>query len=464
MLNLSSRFGPMSFYRQAIAIALPVMLQQFIMSMVSLVDNFMVAGLGDISMAAVNVTNQINFIYIVIINTICQAGGIYIAQFRGAGDSDGMKQAFRFKVIFAVIVALVYFLLCWTIPRQMISMLTMGNAEQGEILSLGTTYIKLISWTLIPMSISFAIGTSFREIARPKVPLVISAAATIVNTFGNWILIFGNLGAPRLEVSGAAYATIIARVFEMVLFLAYAAKDKAPFFVGVRRIFNVHWEFFIEILYKSGMIFVSELSWVSSETIMVAMYNRRGGAEVVAGMAAGWTIANIFFLLFGGIWTVSGVLVGGSLGAGNLEEARHRAKWLKSGSVAAGIIIALPGAALSALLVPVVFSNLSAEARFNCIGLVYVILAYLPVWGFLNVQFAVSRAGGDTATGMYTDLSVNTLLFAPGAVLLSFFTSMQPVPMFALLKLTDFIKVAIASYFLKKERWVRNLTTKSARV
>jgi len=102
MRKIVSRFGPPSFYREALAIALPVMFQQFIMSMVSLIDNFMVAGLGDSSMAAVNVSGHINFIFIVIINVICQAGGIYIAQFRGASDSDGMKHAFRFKILFAL--------------------------------------------------------------------------------------------------------------------------------------------------------------------------------------------------------------------------------------------------------------------------------------------------------------------------------------------------------------------------
>jgi putative MATE family efflux protein len=456
--NFTSRFGPLSFYREAIVIALPVMLQQFIMSMVSLIDNFMVAGLGDISMAAVNVTNQINFVYIVIINTICQAGGIYIAQFRGAGDSEGMKHAFRFKVIFAVTASVVYFFLCWTIPHRMLAMMTMGNAAQQEIVTVGTGYLKLVSWALLPMALSFAVGTSFREIARPKVPLVISAAATLVNTVGNWLLIYGNLGCPRLEVSGAAYATIIARVVEVAIFLIYAAKVKAPFFVGIARLFNVHWKFFKEILFKSGMIFAAEMSWVSSETIMTAMYNRRGGAEVVAGMAAGWTIANIFFLLFGGIWIASGVLVGGALGAGKLDEARRRAEWLKSGSIVAGFVIALPGAVLSILLIPLVFSNLSAAAQTTSISLVFVVLAYLPLWGLLNVQFAISRAGGDTATGMYSDVLVNTFLFAPGAILLSLFTSLPPVPMFALLKLTDFVKLSICRHFLRKERWVKNLT------
>jgi putative MATE family efflux protein len=446
----------MNFYREALAIALPVMLQQLIMSMVSLIDNFMVAGLGDISMASVNVTNQINFIYFVILNTICQAGGMYIAQFKGANDSDGMRQAFRFKVIFAITAAVLYFTLSWTIPHKMLGMMTMGNAQQEEIVSLGSEYIKLISWTYIPMAISFSIGTSFREIARPKAPLFISAVATLVNTAGNWILIYGNLGAPRLEVKGAAYATIIARVFELAVFLVYTGKIKAPFYSMM--LFKMRWNFFAEVLAKSGMIFVSELSWISSETIMTAMYNRRGGAEVVAGMAAGFTIANIFFMLFGGIWTASGVLVGGALGAGKLDEARSRAAWLKSGSIAAGVIIALFGAIFSALLVPIVFSNLSSAARFNCMGLVYVILAYLPLWGFLNLQFAISRAGGDAATGMYTDLSVNSLLVVPGAILLSYFTSLPPVPMFALIKLSDFVKVFIARHFLKKERWVKNLT------
>jgi putative MATE family efflux protein len=459
LIFITKRFGPLSFYREALKIALPVMLQQFIMSMVSLIDNFMVAGLGDISMAAVNVTNQINFIFIVIINTVCQAGGIYIAQFRGADDSNGMKHAYRFKVIFALIAAGLYFTLCRTIPDKMIAMMTTGNAAQSEIVTVGSGYLRLVSWTLFPIAISMAIGTSFREIARPKAPLFISAAATLVNTIGNWILIYGNLGAPMLETAGAAYATVIARIFELAVFLVYTASVKAPFFVGLLKLFDIHKKLAAEILAKSGMIFVSEFSWVSSETIMTAMYNRRGGAEVVAGMAAGWTIANIFFLLFGGIWTASGVLVGGALGANKLDEARRRARWLKSGSIAAGIIIALPGVLFSAMIIPLVFSNLSAAARSNSLGLILVILSYLPLWGLLNVQFAISRAGGDTATGMYTDLSVNTFLFVPGAIILSLFTSIPPVPMFALLKLTDFIKFFICRRFLRKERWVRNLTT-----
>jgi putative MATE family efflux protein len=434
------------------------MLQQLIMSMVSLIDNFMVAGLGDTSMAAVNVANQLNFIFMVIVNVCCLAGGIYMAQFRGAGDEEGMRHAYRFKVIFTLLIAALYFSLCGLIPGRMIAMMTMGNAARDEIIRIGTGYLRINAFTLVPIALSAAIGTSFREIARPAVPLCISAAATLVNTIGNWLLIYGNLGAPRLEVSGAAAATVIARCFELTVFLVYLGKAKAPFFVGFRKILHIHKRLIREILSRSGMIFLSELSWVSSETIMTALYNGRGGAEVVAGMAAGWTIANIFFLLFGGIWTTTAVIIGGSLGAGKLDEARAQARWIKSGAAAAGIIVAVLGAAASALLIPLVFSNLTADARRISLGLIFVILAYLPLWSLLNAQFAISRSGGDAAMGMYTDLSVNTLLFIPGAFILALGTSLHPVPMFAILKLTDIVKYFIARHFLNKERWVRNLT------
>jgi putative MATE family efflux protein len=450
-------FGPFSFYREALSIALPVMLQQLIMSMVSLIDNFMVAGLGDISMAAVNVANQINFIYIVIINAICGAGGIYLAQFKGAGNVSGMGHAYRFKVIFALMISTVYFVLCWILPEQMLAMMTMGNAAQKEIVTIGAGYLRLTSFTLLPIAISSAIGTSFREIGQPKIPLIISAAATLVNTIGNWFLIYGNMGAPRLETSGAAIATIIARLFELTVFLLYVRRRAAPFFVKFRHLFRIDKKLIRNILAKSGMMFLSEASWISSETIMTALYNGRGGAEVVAGMAAGWTIANIFFLLFGGIFTTSAVVIGGALGAGKLEEARVRAGWIKSGSVVAGCIIAIVGAAAVGLLIPVVFSNLTHQARNISLGLVWVILIYLPLWALLNAQFAISRAGGDTAMGMYADVSVNTLLFVPGAFILAIYTSLNPVTMFAILKSSDIAKYCVARHFLKKERWVRNL-------
>ena len=451
------RFGSLRFYREALAIALPVMLQQLIMSLVSLIDNFMVSGLGDVKMAAVNVANQVNFVYLVVLWTLCGAGGIYLAQFRGANDEEGMRQAYRFKVLLGTAVSAVYFVLCWVIPEQLISVMTAGNAAQAEIVESGAEYLRLVSFTWFPIAVSTAIGTAFRDVGKPRIPLFISVAATLVNTIGNYLLIYGNFGAPRLEVSGAAIATIIARLVEVVAFLIYVRARKTPFFVPARKLLHINRKLVGSILRKSGMMLLSETTWVVSETVLTALYNSRGGAETVAGMAAGWTIANVFFLVFGGVHAATAVIVGGTLGAGRLEEARDKARWVQWGSLVGGFAVAF-GAAVSTFGIPLVFSNLTPPAREVTRGLVFVIAGYLPVWTVLNAQFAVSRAGGDTALGMYVDVSVNLLLFIPGAAALTYLTDIGPVAMLAIVKSSDFVKFAIARWRLAKEVWVRNLT------
>ncbi len=451
------QFGPASFYKKALSIALPVMLQQLIMSLVSLIDNFMVAGLGDAKMAAVNVANQINFVYLVMLMAFCGAGGIFLSQFRGAKDSEGMQQAYRFKMLTALFVSTIHFLLCIFVPEKLLELMTAGNAEQAEIVFEGARYLRIVAWTWYPTAISAAIGSAFREIGRPTVTLLISIVATLINTFGNWILIYGNLGAPRLEVSGAAYATLIARVFEALVFIIYVRRSKAPFFVPFHHLFKIKRALFLQILAHSGMILLSDCSWVASETIMTALYNGRGGAEVVAGMAAGWTIANIFFLLFQGIHTTTAVILGGALGAGDLDKGRDYARWLKSGSIVAGFVVALFALA-SITGIPLVFGNLTKAARLVTSGLVASIAFYFPVWTLLNAQFAISRAGGDTILGVYVDVGVNTFIFIPGCFLMAKLTNWGPVLMFLIIKSTDFLKCYIAAYFLKKERWLKNLT------
>ena len=123
-------FGSLSFYKQALMIGVPVMLQSLIQSLVSLVDNFMVAGLGDVKMSGVSVAGQILFVFMVLSNAICAAGGIYMTQFSGAKNSADMR---------------------------------------------------LMGFMGIPFCISVVLATSMREIGQVRAPLVISVIGTLVN-------------------------------------------------------------------------------------------------------------------------------------------------------------------------------------------------------------------------------------------------------------------------------------------
>ncbi len=455
--NRTPLLGPTSFYREALSLAVPVMLQSMIAGLVSLVDNFMVAGLGDTRMAGVNCANQVNFVFLVIVNVVCIGGGIFLSQHRGAGDRKGMEQAFRFKLILAGTLSLLYFMLCQIAPEMLLSLMVSSDQRGVGIVREGARYLKAVSFSFVPLGLSAAMGSSFRDIGEPRIPLFVSTMAALVNTVGNWILIYGNLGAPRLDVVGAAIATVIARCVEVIAFWFVIGNRRPHFSIPLRAILLVDWKFFREVLIRSSMMVLSETAWVLSETIITALYNRRGGAETVAGMAAGWSIANLLFLVFPAIHTATNVIVGAALGADRLEEAKRKARWILSGSVFFGIAAGL-AAVLSSALIPLVFSNLSIAARNITRSILFVIAAYLPLWCLLNAQFGVSRAGGDTMMGLLVDVGVTYILFIPAAFLIARYTVWGPVMLFGVAKLSDIIKTLVAAIWLAKGRWVKNLT------
>ncbi len=433
------------------------MLQGLIQNMVSLIDNFMVAGLGDMKMSGVNVTNQLIFVLFVALMTLMGAGGMFMSQFNGAKDSEGMRQAFRFKIHTSSALALVAVALTVFLPRQILSVLLNTNTEREAIVEQGSAYLSVIVLTFFPIAWSMSIGSSLREIGKVRAPLVISVAATLVNTFFNWVLIYGNLGAPRLEVRGAAIATLIARLVELAAFIVYIHVRKPGFFVRFVELWKVNIRLFRTILGKSGFILLSEMSWVLTETVMTAVYNGRGGSEIVSGMAAGWAIANIFFLVFQGIHVSTGVIVGGTLGRNELDLARDQARWIRNGAIFAGLALAVVQAS-SIAIIPVVYGNLSDGARLVTRNMLLVIACYLPLWTYLNAQFATARSGGDAIMGMWVDGVVNIAMFLPAIFLLAAFTDLGPIAMYALVKITDIVKIAIAAWQLKTGRWVKNLT------
>ena len=225
-------FGTGKFYIAAIMIAIPVMVQSLIQSLVSLIDSFMVAGLGDIKMSGVNIAGQIMYVFMVVLNSICSAGGIFLTQYSGAKDKKGMQQAVAFKICVTMFVFILYLIVTMVIPRQVLSLMVLGNSQAKEILDYGTTYMSLMGFVGLQSIISTVIASSYREIGKVKAPLVITVIATLVNTFLNWLLIYGNLGMPRLEVRGAAYATIVARSVEVLLFVVYVLYDR-PSFINI---------------------------------------------------------------------------------------------------------------------------------------------------------------------------------------------------------------------------------------
>ena len=452
-----SLFGSGKFYKSALAIAVPIMLQQLIQSLVSLVDNFMVSGLGDISMSGVNVAGQVLFVFLVYINAICMSGGIFMTQFFGAGDTSGMRQAFRFKVAAGLAAVIPYSIVCVVFPRQTLSLMLIGNTQAAAILDEAVKYIRIMILIGVLMTLSVCIASSLRDMGEVKTPLLVTVIATLVNTLFNWLLIYGSLGFPRMGVRGAAWATVIARLLELAIFLAVYLRAKPAFAVRLTEMPQIDGALFRDILKKSTLVLFCEMVWVFSETITTALYNGRGGADVVSGMASSFAIANLYFVALGGVYSATGVILGKTLGAGRLDQARREKRWLLSGSAVFGLAMAVFGLATTRI-VPLVFGRLSSSAIELCRRMVGTMSLFMPVWVYMNTQQAVARAGGDAKMGAYTDAGLTLAVMMPMVFLLAYCTDAGPVVLYCGVKLIDAVKLVIFHFWLKKERWLHNLT------
>ena len=454
-------FGPGQFYKSALAIAVPIMLQQLIQSMVSLIDNFMVSGLGDVCMSGVNVAGQVLFVFMVFLNAICMSGGIFMTQFFGAKDPEGMRQAFRFKLAMGLAAFVPYFLVCIVFPRQVLSLMLIGNTQADRILDEAVQYICIMFWVGLPMTFSMCVASSLRDMGKVKTPLVVTVVATLTNTLFNWLLIYGNLGFPKLGVRGAALATVIARLVELMLFVVVYVRSKPDFAVPLAEMPKIDGRLFREILKKGALVLFCEMVWVLSETVTTALYNGRGGADVVSGMASSFAIANLYFVAFGGVYSATGVILGKTLGEGDLEKARREKTWLLSGSALFGVMMTLFGLTTT-LIVPIVFGRLSDSAIAICRSMVTMMSLLMPAWVYMNTQQAVARAGGDTKMGAYTDAGLTIFVMTPMVFLLALCTDVGPVAMYCGVKLIDVVKLVIFHFWLKKERWLKNLTLQEA--
>lgn len=452
---IKERFGSWGFYKEALAIGIPVMIQALIQSLVSLIDSFMVAGLGDVKMSGVNISGQICFIFMVMQNMICASGGIFLTQYYGAKQKEGMRQSVAFKVILSFSMCVFYFLATMVFTRQVLSLMVIGNLQADAILDEGQKYMYLMGFLGIQMMISSILSSSYREIGRVKVILVITLMAAGINAFLNWVLIYGNLGMPRLEVEGAAYATIIAKTMEMLFLIGYTINDK-PEFISCSVYKRIDWALFGRILKKGSLLIISQMMWVLSESFTAAIYNGRGNAAVVSGMAASFSIANLFFISFDGITTATGVLIGKSLGNNKLDYAKKEKTWMLSAAVMFGCAMCLIGV-ITVLLVPVVFGNLSMDAQNICRAMLLMMAFFMPLWTYVNTQLAVCRAGGDTRVGFLVDGGA-TAAMVPLLLIMAFFTSASPITMYFAVKVLDVGKIMVANHELKKERWVVNLS------
>ena len=452
--------GDRTFYKTLITVALPIMLQNGITELVSLLDNVMIGHTGTEEYNAVVIVNQLVFVYMVCVFGALAGAGIFSAQFYGNRDDEGVRNAFRFKLYAAGTVVLVGALVFGFGGEQLIS-LYLHDANDGADLALvtqyGLEYLHIIMICMIPHALSMVYASTLRETGKTIPPMIAGSVALLVNLAGNYLLIFGNLGFPEMGVRGAALATAFARFVEFGILLVYthANKKKNPFAKGLYRTLLVPGALIGQITVKGLPLLFNEVLWSSGMAVLAQCYSVRGSVAVGAyGITS--TMSNMFGIAMMALGNAVAIIVGQKLGSGDIEGAKLADSRLIFTSTAACAVIG-GTMALTAPLFPQMFSEVSEQSRVLAVDMIRIAGLMLPCNAFAHSTYFTLRSGGRSLFVFAFDSGFMWLICVPVAFILGHLTSIPLVPMYAIVLSLELIKCVLGFFFVKSGFWAKNL-------
>lgn len=452
-------FGDRDFYAQVVAVVVPIIIQNTVSNVVSLLDNVMVGRVGTLQMSAVAIVNQLLFVFNLCIFGGLAGAGIFATQYAGAHDDKGVRDCFRVKWMIALSMLACALVVLIAFPKRLIGMYLAQETAQADAaatLGFGMDYLTVMLWGLLPFGVSQVYASTLREVGETRLPMFASVAAILVNLVFNYFLIFGKCGFPELGVTGAAIATVLSRYVETAVIMVYTHMKSHHFgFIrGAYRSLRVPKPLMISILRRGTPLLVNEFLWSSGMAVLLQCYSVRG-LDVVAACNIATTVSNLFKVIFLSMGNAVAIMVGQALGANDIERAKNCTWQLMTLSVGSNLIMAT----LLALFAPAIPNVYNTEPHVRQIAtqLIYVVAVMMPAYSFSHCCYFTLRSGGKTIITFLFDSVFTWCVNVPAAWLLAYKTGLGIVPLYFGVQALEMVKVVVGFVLVKKGVWIHNI-------
>ena len=447
--------GSKGFYKMVLAICIPIVIQNGFTNLASLLDNIMIGQLGTLSMSGVSITNQLLQVFNVTIFGAMSGPGIFMAQFYGKKNKEGVENCFRIKLIIGIIIALLAIFLFYTFGQQLISLYLNDNPQDNlKTLNYGMDYLKIMIIGLIPFVITQVYSSSLRETGNTVLPMIASVVAVIVNFCINYILIFGHFGFPQLGVTGAAIGTVVSRVVEMSINIVGGYRN--TYLKEAMVLKKVPLSLTKEMLKRGLPLLCNEILWSISIALISQSYSTRG-IIAVAAINITTTVTNFFMIVCYAMGNSISIVVGQQLGAGEIEKAKdYDLKMLFMNFVmclAIGIVLFNVSS-----LIPQIY-NTSLEVKALASQLLKIAACMLPIISIYYSSYFTMRAGGKTFLTFLFDSGYTFVFTFMSALLLTRLTSLPILTIYLLVKCVDIPKATLGLVLVRKGIWVHNIVS-----
>ena len=451
-----------TFYKGVFALALPIALQSLITIGVNMLDTIMVGSLGENSLSATSLANSFISIYQIFCMGLGMGASVLVSRYWGMKKAaDGheeeagraLKQTVCLMLRLTVGLAAIFALATLFIP----SLIMKTYTSDAEIIRLGDIYFR---WSVVTY---FFLGTSLvstivlRSVGQVRLPLYVSIGAFFVNLGANYIFIFGKLGAPRMEVAGAALGTLIARLFEAGMILGYLFGVDKKIGFRLRDLFMKTGSLNGEYIRISIPVLVSDAILAIGNN-SVAMVIGHLGAAFVAANAITSVTQQLSTVVIQGVSQAGAIVTGQTLGLGDKDRTMQQG-WMflglgfALGTISAIFILAVSKPIISAY-------NVSAET-VSIAGQLMAAISLVIIFRATNsiMTKGVLRGGGDTKMLMLTDNIFLWVLSIPFGCLAGFVFHWPAFWIYIALKADDIVKTIWCVARLKSEKWIKKIST-----
>ena len=436
-----------AFYRMAIALVIPMALQNLINVGVTTADVVMLGKVGETALSGASLAGQVQFIMNLIFFGLTSGASVLTAQYWGKQDVRTIEKVFGISMCISLGIGVVFLAAAQVFPRQ----LMYAFSSEEPVIREGISYLRIVSWSYLPVAFTMIYLNLMRSVERVVVATWTYFASLIINIIGNAILIFGMFGLPAMGVRGAAYATLFARM--VVLYIKWKGNPISLHFKDFVR--------FDRLLLKDFVVFSSpvvanELMWGLGMSANAAIIGHLGSAAVAANSVAQVSRQLIMVIGFG-LAAATSVMIGKVIGEQKLRLAEAYARkfvWLSVGiTLAAATGLFLCRGFISGSM------TISDQAK-DYLNFMLFVVCYYAIFQSYNTTLVVGvfRAGGDTRIGFFVDV-IGMWCFSIflGAVT-AFWLHWGVKAVFVVLLSDEIVKIPITTWRYRKKLWLRNVT------
>lgn len=455
LFSVRDFFRDKEYYRQLLHFALPIVVQNFVSASLNMVAVILIGQLGEVSVAAVGLANQVWFLLNLVLFGVVSGASIFLAQLWGKEDVPNIRKVLGLTVKLGLVAAAFFWVISHFFPQAALHVYTNDPA----VIELGSRYLKILCWSFGFYALTATFSTASRSTGNVRLPLVVSASALALDVLLAFVLIFGVkwLGIPALGVEGVAIAGLIARILECGAMLLMVYRDRqSPIAAGLRDIFGFDVKFLVVVMKPVLPVIANELLWSLGITTYNAIYGHIGTGAVAAINIIS-TIDQMAFVIFLGLGTATAIMVGNLIGQGNTQKA-----YIYAGR---SLVLEAGGAMLMGLIVYLVGGNIfhfykvAPEVIVDARALLTVLSLGLWIRASNHVIIiGMLRAGGDTRFSLLLDGGAIWVIGVPCAAAGAFLFHLPIYFVYALTLSEEIAKFSFGLWRYFSKKWINDLT------